>query len=424
MKILLLGSGGREHAFALAISKSPLLSRLWIAPGNAGTADCGENVKINLTDFEAIKNFVLLNKIDLIIVGPEDPLVKGIVDFFLADHQLKNIPVIGPSQKASMLEGSKDFSKAFMKKYNIPTADYDSFSVNEIEEAKIFLRKMRAPYVLKVDGLAAGKGVVICENINDAEKELTEMLQNKKFGDAGNKVVIEQFLKGIELSSFIISDGQNYQLLPSAKDYKKIGEGDSGPNTGGMGAISPVPFADAEFMQKVDERIIQRTMKGLNQEGIKYVGFLFVGLMNVSGEPYVIEYNVRMGDPETEVVLPRIKTDFLEIMKALAEKKLNTIKIEINPIYAVTVMLVSKGYPGIFEKEKIITGLDKVSNSLVYHAGTTLKNNNIVTNGGRVLAVTSMHTDMNSALELSFQNAERINFEGKVFRKDIGADLK
>lgn len=423
MNILLLGSGGREHAFAWKIKQSPLLSKLWIAPGNAGTATCGENVKINPTDFKAINSFVLQNKIDIVIVGPEDPLVKGIVDFFLSDPEIKNVPVIGPSKHAAMLEGSKDFAKAFMKKYNIPTADYNSFSVNEIEEAKAFLKMMKPPYVLKADGLAAGKGVVIYNNINEAENELTEMLQNKKFGEASNKVVIEQFLKGIELSSFIVSDGNSYQVLPSAKDYKKIWEGDSGPNTGGMGAVSPVPFADAEFLRKVDERIICRTMNGLKKEGIEYTGFLFVGLMNIDGDPYVIEYNVRMGDPESEVVLPRIKTDLLEIIKAVAEKKLNEIQIEFYPEFAVTVMLVSKGYPGDYDKGKIITGLDKVSNSVIYHAGTTINNNNIITNGGRVLAVTSMKKEMSTALEMSLQNAEKINFEGKYYRKDIGADL-
>lgn len=423
MNILLLGSGGREHAFAWKIKQSPLLSKLWIAPGNAGTATCGENVKINPTDFKAINNFVLQNKIDIVIVGPEDPLVKGIVDFFLSDPEIKNVPVIGPSKHAAMLEGSKDFAKTFMKKYNIPTADYNSFSVNEIEEAKAFLKKMKPPYVLKADGLAAGKGVVICDNVNEAENELTEMLRNKKFGEASNKVVIEQFLKGIELSSFIVSDGNSYQVLPSAKDYKKIWEGDSGPNTGGMGAVSPVPFADAEFLRKVDERIICRTMNGLKKERIEYTGFLFVGLMNVDGDPYVIEYNVRMGDPETEVVLPRIKTDIMEIIKAVAEKKLNEIQIEFCPEFAVTVMLVSKGYPGDYEKGKVITGLDKVSNCMIFHAGTTINNNNVVTNGGRVLAVTSLNKDVLAAMDMSIHNAEKINFEGKYFRKDIGSDL-
>jgi phosphoribosylamine---glycine ligase len=424
MNILLLGSGGREHTFAWKIKQSPLLTKLWIAPGNAGTASCGENVKINPTDFAAIKNFVLQNKIHIVIVGPEDPLVKGIANFFLADPEIKNIPVIGPSKQAAMLEGSKDFAKAFMKKYNIPTAEYQSFSVDEISEAKLFLKNMKPPYVLKADGLAAGKGVVICNTICEAENELDEMLQNKKFGEASRKVVIEQFLKGIELSSFVVSDGRSFQLLPSAKDYKKIGEGDTGPNTGGMGAVSPVPFADGEYMKKVHDRIINPTMNGLKKEGIEYIGFLFVGLMNVDGDPYMIEYNVRMGDPETEVVLPRIKTDFLEIIKAVAEKKLNEIQIEFDGDFAVTVMLVSKGYPGDYEKGKIITGIENVSNCMIYHAGTALSNNNVVTNGGRVLAITAIHENMNSALEMSLQNAGKINFEGKYFRKDIGADLK
>lgn len=423
MNILLLGSGGREHAFAWKIKQSPLLTKLWIAPGNAGTAMCGENIKINPTDFVSIKNFVIKNKINTVIVGPEDPLVKGIADYFCSDEELKNIPIVGPSRQAAMLEGSKDFAKAFMKKYNIPTAEYQSFSVNEIKGAKVFIKKMKPPYVLKADGLAAGKGVVICNDIHEAEKELDDMLQNKKFGEASSKVVIEQFLKGIELSSFVVSDGISFRLLPSAKDYKRIDEGDTGPNTGGMGAVSPVPFADDEFMKKVNDRIIYPTMNGLKKEGIEYNGFLFVGLMNVSGDPYVIEYNVRMGDPETEVVLPRIKTDLLEIVKAVAEKKLDTVKIETCPEYAVTVMLVSKGYPGNYEKGKIVTNLEKVTDSVIYHAGTDMNNNNIVTNGGRVLAVTSLHKDMQTAMNISLQNAEKIDFAGKYFRKDIGADL-
>lgn len=423
MKILLLGSGGREHTFAWKIKQSPLLTKLWIAPGNAGTAQCGENVKINPADFVSVKNVVLGNKIDMVIVGPEDPLVKGIADYFSADAELKNIPVIGPSKKAAMLEGSKDFAKAFMKKYNIPTAEYQSFSVKEIDEAKKFLEKMKPPYVLKADGLAAGKGVVICEDVDAAEKELDDMLQNKKFGEASSKVVIEQFLKGIELSSFVVSDGNSYQVLPSAKDYKKIGEGDTGPNTGGMGAVSPVPFADESFMNKVHDRIIRPTMNGLKKEGIEYVGFLFVGLMNVGGDPYVIEYNVRMGDPETEVVLPRIQNDILGMAKAIAEKKLDKIKIQTADEFAVTVMLVSGGYPGNYEKGKMIGGIDSVENSLVFHAGTSLNDNDVVTSGGRVIAVTSMHKEMQEAVKLSLCNAEKINFEGKYFRKDIGADL-
>ncbi|HNW96945.1 MAG TPA: phosphoribosylamine--glycine ligase [Bacteroidales bacterium] len=423
MRVLLLGSGGREHTFAWKMAQSPLLDELWIAPGNAGTADYGENVNINPNDFNEIKNFVLAHEVDMIVVGPEEPLVNGIVDFFNNDTELKNIPVIGPCKQAAALEGSKDFAKAFMKKYNIPTAAYQSFSANEIKDAKSFLKSMNPPYVLKADGLAAGKGVIICEDILKAETELTEMLQNRKFGNASNKVVIEQFLKGIELSSFIISDGKSYFILPEAKDYKRIGEGDTGLNTGGMGAISPVPFADDAFLLKVKDRIIEPTMNGLKQEGIEFVGFIFVGLINVNGEPYVIEYNVRMGDPETEVVLPRIKTDILEIFKAVAEKKLNEQDMEINPDYAVTVMLVSHGYPGNYAKGKLVTGCEDIKNSLVFHAGTTFKDEDVVTNGGRVIAVTSLHKEMKSALNISFQNADKINFEGKYFRKDIGADL-
>lgn len=423
MNILLLGSGGREHAFAFKIKQSPLLTKLWIAPGNTGTALCGENISLSPIDFPSIRDFVLKNNIHIVIVGPEDPLVRGIADFFRNDAELKNTALIGPSKQAAMLEGSKDFAKAFMVKYGIPTAKYQTFSPESLSDAKLFLKTMNPPYVLKADGLAAGKGVVICESIAKAEKELDDMLQNKKFGEASSKVVIEQFLEGIELSSFIVSDGDSYHVLPSAKDYKKIGEGDTGPNTGGMGAVSPVPFADEAFLKKVQQQIIHPTMEGLKKEGIEYVGFLFVGLMNVAGDPFVIEYNVRMGDPETEVVLPRIKTDLLQIMKSVADKNLGHLKVECSGNYAATIMLVSQGYPGDYEKGKIISGFENTSDCTIFHAGTKNENDDIVTNGGRVLAITSLNEEMTGAIHNSLNNAEKIQFEGKYFRKDIGADL-
>ena len=424
MNVLLLGSGGREHAFAWKLSQSNDIKKLWIAPGNAGTAQCGENINISPLDFQGIKNFVVSNKIDLVMVGPEDPLVKGIYDFFQEDELLKNIKLIGPSKQGALLEGSKDFAKIFMEKYSIPTAKYKTFTIDELKQAKEFLQTLEPPFVLKADGLAAGKGVVICNEIKQAENELDDMLKNLKFGDASKKVVIEQFLKGIELSVFVLSDGRSYKILPEAKDYKRIGEGDTGPNTGGMGAISPVPFADDEFMKKVEERVIKPTVYGLQKENITYKGFIFIGLMNVGGDPYVIEYNVRMGDPETEVVLPRIKTDLLELLVATADEKLDQIQIEIDKRTATTVMLVSQGYPENYEKGKVISGLNNINESLILHAGTIKDlEENIVTNGGRVIAVTSLDNTMTKALEKSFSNAEKIQYEGKYYRKDIGKDL-
>jgi phosphoribosylamine--glycine ligase len=424
MNVLLLGSGGREHAFAWKLFQNHNLRKLWIAPGNAGTAQYGENVNISPVDFEGIKKFVITKNIDLVMVGTEDPLVNGIYDYFEKDDLLKNVKLIGPSKHGALLEGSKDFAKIFMDKYSIPTAKYKTFTIDEIKQAKEYLKIIKPPYVLKADGLAAGKGVIICDEIMQAEDVLDEMLKNLKFGDAGKKVVIEQFLKGIELSVFVLTDGKSYKILPEAKDYKRIGEGDTGPNTGGMGAVSPVPFADETFMKKVEERVIKPTIAGLQKENIKYKGFIFIGLMNVGGDPYVIEYNVRMGDPETEVVLPRIKTDILELLIATSDEKLDKVKIEIDERTAVTVMLVSQGYPDKYEKGKVISGLENVNGSLILHAGT-IKNSegNIITNGGRVIAVTSLDSDMNHALKKSFENAEKIQFEGKYYRKDIGKDL-
>jgi len=424
MNVLLLGSGGREHAFAWKLFQNHNLRKLWIAPGNAGTAQYGENVNISPVDFEGIKKFVITKNIDLVMVGPEDPLVNGIYDYFEKDDLLKNVKLIGPSKHGALLEGSKDFAKIFMDKYSIPTAKYKTFTIDEIKQAKEYLKIIKPPYVLKADGLAAGKGVIICDEIMQAEDVLDEMLKNLKFGDAGKKVVIEQFLKGIELSVFVLTDGKSYKILPEAKDYKRIGEGDTGPNTGGMGAVSPVPFADETFMKKVEERVIKPTIAGLQKENIKYKGFIFIGLMNVGGNPFVIEYNVRMGDPETEVVLPRIKTDILDLLIAIADEKLDKVKIEIDERTAVTVMLVSQGYPDKSEKGKIISGLENVNGSLILHAGTTRNaKGNIITNGGRVIAVTSLDSDISQALQKSFENAEKIQFEGKYYRKDIGKDL-
>lgn len=424
MNILLLGSGGREHAFAWKISQSDKCSKLYIAPGNAGTSQCGENVNIKATDFNAIRTFVLDNAIEMVVVGPEEPLVKGVHDFFLADDQLKNVPVIGPQKLGATLEGSKDFSKQFMERHNIPTAAYASFTADQLADGLKYLETQSLPVVLKADGLAAGKGVLICETLEDAKTELTAMLADAKFGDASKTVVIEQFLKGIELSVFVLTDGKSYKLLPSAKDYKRIGEGDTGLNTGGMGSISPVPFANAEFIKKVEERIVVPTVEGLKKDNIPYKGFIFIGLMNDGGDPYVIEYNVRMGDPETESVLPRIKSDLVDLFLGVVHENLAEKSFEVDERTATTIMLVSGGYPGDYEKGKEITGIESTAGSFVFHAGTDLKDGKVVTAGGRVIAVTTLGNDIPSALAVSNANAQKINFEGKYYRKDIGFDLQ
>lgn len=423
MNVLVLGSGGREHALAWKINESNLLTKLFVAPGNAGTAQFATNLNINVNDFDTIKKVVLENNISLVVVGPEDPLVNGICDFFLADNELKNIGIVGPQKDGAELEGSKEFSKKFMIKHNIPTAQYQSFTNDTLNEGLTFLETLSPPYVLKADGLAAGKGVVILDNLTEAKNELTEMLSNKKFGEASAKVVIEEFLSGIELSVFVLTDGNSYKILPAAKDYKRIGEGDTGLNTGGMGAISPVPFADENFISKVEEQVVKPTIEGLKKENINYKGFIFIGLMNNNGNPFVIEYNVRMGDPETEVVIPRIESDLLDLFHGVATQTLHEKEIKINPQTATTVMLVSGGYPEAYEKGKVISGLENVEGSTIFHAGTTIKDNHVVTNGGRVIAVTSFGNSLEEALEKSFKNAEKIQFEKKYYRKDIGQDL-
>lgn len=424
MNILILGSGGRESAFAWKISQSKECENLFIAPGNAGTQQYGTNVNIGVNDFEAIKQFCINEDINMVVVGPEDPLVKGIADYFMDDEELEHIALIGPSKKGAELEGSKDFSKRFMQRHQIPTAAYETFTKEELEKGLAYLDNHSLPIVLKADGLAAGKGVLICENREEAKNELRLMLAEAKFGEASQKVVVEEFLSGIELSVFVLFDNYNYLILPEAKDYKRVGEGDTGLNTGGMGSISPVPFANKEFMQKVEERIIIPTVDGLIEEEIDYKGFIFVGLMNVDGNPYVIEYNVRMGDPETESVLPRIENDLVDLFVAVAEGRLNEKKMNTDPRHAATVMLVAGGYPGDYEKGKVISKLDNIEHTHVFHAGTKmLDNGDVVSNGGRVIAVTSLDIDKQEALRRSNQYAEQIQFEGKYFRRDIGKDL-
>lgn len=423
MNILILGSGGREHAFALKISQSSLCSRLFVAPGNGGTSQIAENINIVPTDFQSVKKMVLEKNITMVIVGPEDPLVHGIYDFFQEDTDLSHVQVVGPSQKGATLEGSKEFAKEFMKRHQIPTAKYESFTAETLQKGYEFLETLSPPYVLKADGLAAGKGVLIVQQLEEAKAELKNMLMNQKFGAAGKKVVIEQFLSGIELSCFVLTDGTNYKILPTAKDYKRIGEADTGLNTGGMGAVSPVPFADTSLMQKIENRIVKPTILGLQKEKIIYQGFIFIGLIKVNDDPYVIEYNVRMGDPETEVVLPRIKSDLIPIFKSLKDNTLHQTTLEIIPESATTVMMVSGGYPEDYEKGKIISGIENVKDSIVFHAGTTLKNNNLETSGGRVLAVTSFGENFKEALQKSYESIAKIHFDKMYFRKDIGFDL-
>ncbi|OBX21843.1 MULTISPECIES: phosphoribosylamine--glycine ligase [Bizionia] len=423
MNILILGSGGREHTFAWKLKQSPLCKALYVAPGNSGTAAIAENVAIGVTDFQAIKTLVLEKKIDMVVVGPEDPLVQGIHDFFLNDADLKRVSVIGPEKAAAELEGSKEFAKEFMIRHNIPTAAYQSFNARTVEAGYQFLETLNPPYVLKADGLAAGKGVLILNDLVEAKAELKSMLVDAKFGEASTKVVIEEFLDGIELSCFVLTDGKNYKILPTAKDYKRIGEGDTGLNTGGMGAVSPVPFATPEFLNKIEEQVVKPTISGLQKDNLPYKGFVFIGLIKVGNEPKVIEYNVRMGDPETEVVLPRLKNDLAEIFQAIANQTLDTINLEIDERAATTIMLVSGGYPEAYEKGKEITGLDKMVDVLPFHAGASLKAGKVVTSGGRVMAITSYGNTYSEALKKTYQNIDKLHFDKMYYRKDIGFDL-
>ena len=423
MNVLILGSGGREHAFAWKIAKSSSCNQLFIAPGNAGTAEVGTNINIDVNDFESIKEFVLTENVELVLVGPEDPLVNGIYNFFNEDKQLKDISLIGPSKEGAQLEGSKQFAKEFMFRHNIPTAKYQAFTKDNLAEGYTFLERLEAPYVLKADGLAAGKGVLILNDLQEAKDELKAMVKDAKFGNASSIVVIEEFLDGIELSVFILTDGNSYKILPSAKDYKRIGEGNTGLNTGGMGAISPVPFADRFYIEKVEREIIKPTVEGLKKDNIEYKGFIFIGLINVKGQPKVIEYNVRMGDPETEVVIPRIKSDLLNLLKGIDDGTFSEKDLNINEQAATTVMLVSRGYPQAYEKSKVISGIEDIKESIVFHAGTKNENEQLRTSGGRVIALTSFGENIEKALAKSFASAEKISFKGKYYRKDIGFDL-
>lgn len=423
MNVLVLGSGGREHTLSWKIAQSSLLRKLYIAPGNAGTTEIGTNVDIDILDFDAVKSLVMEKDITIVVVGPEAPLVAGIRDYFAADKSLSHVTLVGPDKHAAQLEGSKDFAKKFMARHNIPTAKYSSFTKSELKEAHKFLETLKGPYVLKADGLAGGKGVIICQDLSDARKQITEMLSGR-FGEASKKVVIEEFLDGIEVSMFVITDGESYKTLPEAKDYKRVGDNDTGPNTGGMGAVSPVSFANREFMEKVKNQVIIPTMKGLKADGLQYQGFLFFGLIKVNGDPYVIEYNVRMGDPETEVVIPRLKSDLLHLFDGMASHTLSECDLEVDQRTCAAIMLVSGGYPEKYEKGKKITGLTDVKKSLLFHSGTALKGGDVVTSGGRVLAVTSLGVDLEDALKKSYESAELISFDKMNYRKDIGKDLR
>lgn len=423
MNILVLGSGGREHAFTYKLAQSKKCEHLYVAPGNAGTASLATNIPVSVTDFPGIKQLVLDKKIDMVIVGPEDPLVQGIYDFFQQDDVLKEVLVVGPSKAGAALEGSKERAKQFMADHNIPTAAYQSFTAETLDKGKLFLETLKPPYVLKADGLAAGKGVLILSSLEEAKSELENMLAHAKFGQASAKVVIEEFLDGIELSVFVLTDGKNFKVLPTAKDYKRIGEGDTGLNTGGMGAVSPVPFADEALMKKIEDRIVKPTVNGLHVEGIDYKGFIFIGLIKVNNDPFVIEYNVRMGDPETEVVLPRIKTDMVDLLAATARQELDKVSLEIDPRAAATIMLVSGGYPEEYEKGKVIGGLENIEGSIPFHAGTGLKDGKVITNGGRVIAMTSLQDDFRKAIKKSYQEIAKLSFDKMYYRSDIGFDL-